>query len=135
LFFQSLLVEDKNKLLTIDGLIKDSEIKILSISGKPLVNFLLRRAYWDGKDLDGKQLTGIYNCGLDKEGNNIATSKVAVFRNKASSICSIFLQHKMIDLIISLFSSAENISSKIFTIKSIPMTIYAWSNGSENQLC
>lgn len=82
-----LLVEDKNELLTIDGLIKDSEIKILSISGKLISGFSSpggRVAYWDGKDLDGKPVnSGIYLIvAYDKEGNNVATSKVAVLRNK-----------------------------------------------------
>jgi len=82
-----LLVEDKNEFLTIDGLIKDSEIKILSISGKLISAFSSpggRVAYWDGKDLDGKLVnSGIYLVvAYDKEGNNVATSKVAVLRNK-----------------------------------------------------
>jgi ligand-binding sensor domain-containing protein len=82
-----ILVEDKSKLLTIDGLIKDSDIKILSISGKLINEFSSpggRVAYWDGKDLDGKLVnTGIYLIvAYDKEGNSVATSKVAVLRNK-----------------------------------------------------
>jgi ligand-binding sensor domain-containing protein len=82
-----LLVADKNEFITIDGLIKDSEIKILSISGKLINAFSSpggRVAYWDGKDLDGKPVnSGIYLIvAYDKEGNNVATSKVAVLRNK-----------------------------------------------------
>lgn len=82
-----LLVENKNEYLTIDGLIKDSEIKILNISGKLISAFSSpggRVAYWDGKDLDGKPVnSGIYLIvAYDKEGNNVATSKVAVLRNK-----------------------------------------------------
>lgn len=81
------LVEDQNELLTIDGLIKDSEIKILNISGKLISEFSSpggRVAYWDGKDLDGKAVnSGIYIIvAYDKEGNNVATSKVAVLRTK-----------------------------------------------------
>jgi ligand-binding sensor domain-containing protein len=86
-FPNPLLVEGKNELLTIDGLIKDSEIKILSISGKLISEFSSpggRVAYWDGKDLDGKPVnSGIYIIvAYDKAGNNVATSKVAVLRNK-----------------------------------------------------
>lgn len=82
-----LLVEDKNEFLTIDGLIKDSEIKILSINGKLISAFSSpggRVAYWNGKDLDGKPVnSGIYLIvAYDKEGNNVATSKVAVLRKK-----------------------------------------------------
>lgn len=82
-----LLVEDKNEFLTIDGLIKDSEIKILSINGKLISAFSSpggRVAYWNGKDLDEKPVnSGIYLIvAYDKEGNNVATSKVAVLRKK-----------------------------------------------------
>ena len=40
--------------------------------------------YWDGKDLEGKAVnSGIYIIvAYDKEGNSVATSKVAVLRNK-----------------------------------------------------
>lgn len=80
------LLENKNELLTIDGLIKDSEIKILGISGKLVSAFSSpggRVAYWDGKDTDGKPVgTGIYIIvAYDKDGNNVATTKVAVLRN------------------------------------------------------
>lgn len=82
-----LLVEDNNEILTIDGLIKDSEIKILSISGKLINEFSSpggRVAYWDGKDFNGNRVnSGIYLIvAYDKEGNSVATSKVAVLRNK-----------------------------------------------------
>ncbi len=82
-----LLLEDNNKILTIDGLIKDSEIKILSISGKLINEFSSpggRVAYWDGKDFNGNRVnSGIYLIvAYDKEGNSVATSKVAVLRNK-----------------------------------------------------
>ena len=81
------LVENNNGLLTIDGLIKDTEIKILSISGKLISEFSSpggRVAYWDGKDSEGKLVnSGIYIIvAYDIEGNNVATSKVAVLRNK-----------------------------------------------------
>jgi len=86
-FPNPLLVGDKNELLTIDGLIKDSEIKILNISGKLISEFSSpggRVAYWDGKDFNGKSVnSGIYIIvAYDKEGNNVATAKVAVLQNK-----------------------------------------------------
>jgi hypothetical protein len=46
-------LNDRENLLTIDGLIRDTEIKILSISGTLITQFLSpggRTAYWDGKD-------------------------------------------------------------------------------------
>lgn len=81
------LLVDKNEFLTIDGLIKDSEIKILSITGKLISEFSSpggRVAYWSGKDLDGKFVSsGIYIIvAYDQDGNDVATSKVAVLRNK-----------------------------------------------------
>jgi ligand-binding sensor domain-containing protein len=82
-----LFVENEDEFLTIDGLIKDTEIKILSISGKLINEFSSpggRVAYWDGKDFDGKSVnSGIYIIvAYDQEGNNVATSKVAVLRKK-----------------------------------------------------
>jgi hypothetical protein len=81
------LVENENGLLTIDGLIKDTQIKILNISGKLISEFSSpggRVAYWDGKDIEGKLVnSGIYIIvAYDTEGSNVATSKVAVLRNK-----------------------------------------------------
>jgi hypothetical protein len=81
------LVQSKNEFLTIDALIKDSDIKILNISGKLINEFSSpggRVAYWDGKDLDGTPVnTGIYIIvAYDQDGNNVATSKVAVLRSK-----------------------------------------------------
>ncbi len=82
-----LLLEDNNELLTIDGLIKDSELKVLNISGKLICQFSSpggRVAYWDGKDLEGKLVnSGIYLIiAYDKDGTNVAKSKVAVLRKK-----------------------------------------------------
>jgi ligand-binding sensor domain-containing protein len=71
--------------LTIDGLIADTDIKIISISGKLVRQFSSpggRVAFWDGRD-DGGNLvsSGIYIIvAYDKEGNNIAAGKVAVLR-------------------------------------------------------
>lgn len=73
------------KILTIDGLIRDTDIKILNISGKLIKQFSSpggRTAYWDGKDDSGKEVSsGIYIIvAFDKEGNNVATGKIAVLK-------------------------------------------------------
>lgn len=69
--------------LTIKGLVKDSDIKILTISGK-----LVRQisspggniAFWDGRNQNGELVSsGVYIIvAFDKEGNNVVTGKVAV---------------------------------------------------------
>lgn len=69
--------------LTIKGLVKDSDIKILTISGK-----LVRQisspggniASWDGRNQKGELVSsGVYIIvAYDKEGNNVVTGKVAV---------------------------------------------------------
>ncbi len=69
--------------LTIDGLIRDSEIKIISINGRLIKDFSSpggRIAYWDGTDSNGNLVsTGIYLVvAFDKEGTNVFTGKVAV---------------------------------------------------------
>ncbi len=71
--------------LTIDGLVKDSDIKILTISGKLLREFSSpggRIATWDGKDKSGNYVgSGVYIIiAYDKDGNNVTTGKVAVIR-------------------------------------------------------
>ncbi len=77
-----ILQNDNNK-LTIDGLVKDSEIKILTISGKLVKEFSSpggRVAYWDGTDNKGSLVnSGVYIIvAYDSEGNNITTGKIAV---------------------------------------------------------
>jgi ligand-binding sensor domain-containing protein len=79
-----ILNKDNNK-LTIDGLIKDSEIKVLTISGKLVTDFLSpggRVAYWDGRDSNGNLVnTGVYLIvAFDQEANNVTTGKVAIIR-------------------------------------------------------
>ncbi len=71
--------------LTIDGLISDTDIKILNISGGLVDEFPSpggRIAFWDGKDLNGNSVpTGIYLIvAYDKEGNNVKTGKIAVIK-------------------------------------------------------
>ncbi len=77
------IVNDGNNKLIIDGLIKDTDIKILSIEGKLINEFSSpggRIASWDGKDATGNLVgSGIYLVvAFDKEGNNVITGKVAV---------------------------------------------------------
>lgn len=80
-----LFIQNKNEFLTIDGLIKDSRIKVFNISGKLVSEFSSpggRVAYWDGKDSDGKFVgSGVYLVvAFDEEGNSVAKTKVAVLR-------------------------------------------------------
>ena len=77
------VVNNGDKNLTIDGLIKDSDIKILNIEGKLVREFSSpggRIAFWDGKDESGNFVSsGIYFVvAFDMEGNNVTTGKVAV---------------------------------------------------------
>ncbi len=79
------LIGGAASLLTIDGLVKDSDIKILSISGNLIREFSSpggRIAFWDGKNNDGKFVnSGVYLIvAYDKEGNSVATGKVAIIR-------------------------------------------------------
>jgi hypothetical protein len=78
-------VKSGNNLLTIDGLIRDTDIKILTIDGTLVTEFSSpggRTAYWDGKDDNGGLVsTGVYIIvAFDTEGNNVVTGKVAVLR-------------------------------------------------------
>ena len=75
-----------NNNLTIDGLIRDSQIKILTISGKLISQFSSpggKIATWNGKDQNGKYVdSGVYLIiASDKEGNNVIAGKVAVLKN------------------------------------------------------
>ncbi len=79
------IIKDNNKLLTIDGLIRDTDIKILNVSGNLVVEFSSpggRTAQWDGTDDNGKLVSsGIYLVvAFDVDGNNILAGKVAVIR-------------------------------------------------------
>ena len=78
-------MNDKSKLLVIDGLIKDCDIKILSITGNLVTEFSSpggRTAYWDGTDQHGNVVnSGVYIIvAFDQEGNSVTTGKVAVLR-------------------------------------------------------
>jgi ligand-binding sensor domain-containing protein len=78
-------LKNDNKNLTIDGLIADTDIKILTISGKLVREFSSpggRIAFWDGRN-DGGSLvsSGIYIIvAYDKEGNSVASGKIAIIR-------------------------------------------------------
>lgn len=79
------IIGDSKNNLTIDGLIRDSEIKILNITGKLIRHFETlggKISFWDGRDSEGNFVnTGIYLIvAYDKDGNNIHTEKIAVIR-------------------------------------------------------
>ncbi|HZW40534.1 MAG TPA: two-component regulator propeller domain-containing protein [Ignavibacteriaceae bacterium] len=79
------VLNSTQKQLTIDGLIRETDIKILSITGKLIKEFSSpggRIAFWDGKDESGNFVSsGVYLIvAFDKEGNNVFTSKVAVIK-------------------------------------------------------
>lgn len=71
--------------LTIDGLVENSGLKILSIDGR-LVRELKtpggRIGFWDGKDKDGENVaSGVYViAAFSEDGSQVATGKVAVIR-------------------------------------------------------
>ncbi len=77
------LINNGSTRLTIDGLIKDTDIKILNIEGRLIREFSSpggRVAFWDGRDENGNFVgSGIYLVvAFDREGNNVTTSKIAV---------------------------------------------------------
>ena len=79
------VVDETNQQLTISGLIKDSQIKILTISGKLVNEFSSPGgsiAFWNGKDINGNSVSsGVYLIvAFDREGNEVATGKIAVVR-------------------------------------------------------
>jgi len=79
------IITDGAQLITIDGLVRDSEIKILSSSGKLIRKLETpggRVAFWDGRD-DNRDLvsSGIYLIvASDRDGNNVEVGKVAVLK-------------------------------------------------------
>jgi ligand-binding sensor domain-containing protein len=71
--------------LRIDGLVENSSIKILSISGTLIREFESpggRVAEWDGRDFNGNLVpSGIYIIvGFNKDGSQVGTGKVAVVK-------------------------------------------------------
>jgi ligand-binding sensor domain-containing protein len=80
-----LVIDGSNKVITIDGLIKESGMRILSLSGQLIKEIETpggKIAYWDGRDKDGKYVgSGVYFIiAYDKEGSSVAKAKVAVIR-------------------------------------------------------
>jgi ligand-binding sensor domain-containing protein len=74
-----------NKSLLIDGLVAESSIKILTISGTLVAEFEApggRVATWDGRDLNGSYVSsGIYIvAGYNKDASEVCTGKIAVVR-------------------------------------------------------
>jgi ligand-binding sensor domain-containing protein len=80
-----IVITDGSKLVTIDGLIRNTDIKIVSVSGKLVREFSSpggRTAFWDGRDNDGNLVSsGVYIIiAFDQEGNSVETGKIAVLR-------------------------------------------------------
>jgi len=77
--------DGKSTLLKIDGLIKESSLKILSLTGELISEFQSsggRIAFWDGKNSNGNYVSsGVYFViAFDQEGNNVAKGKFVVLR-------------------------------------------------------
>jgi len=80
--------DGKGTIITIDGLVSNSELKVLSINGKLIKTITAgstgspggNRAYWNGKDESGNYVSsGIYLIvAYDQEANNVGAVKVAV---------------------------------------------------------
>jgi hypothetical protein len=80
-----LVIIDGSKLVTIDGLIRNTDIKIVTVAGKLVREFTSpggRTAFWDGRDNDGNLVnSGVYIIiAFDQEGNSVETGKIAVLR-------------------------------------------------------
>ncbi|MEG8945837.1 two-component regulator propeller domain-containing protein [Rosettibacter firmus] len=78
-------LEGKNNYVTIDGLIRNSLIKIIDINGNLIKSIKTpggKIALWDGTDANGNLVgSGIYIIiAYDEEANNVATGKIAVIR-------------------------------------------------------
>jgi hypothetical protein len=71
--------------LTVDGLVDNSRMKILSIDGRLIRELSTpggRIGFWDGNDQQGKPVSsGIYVVvAFSEDGNSVAKGKVAVLR-------------------------------------------------------
>ncbi len=85
IFPNPLKLNNEPKLVSIDGLIRNSDIKIVTVSGKLVRQFSApggRTAFWDGRDENGNLVnSGVYIViAYDQEGNNVETGKIAVIR-------------------------------------------------------
>ncbi|MGE5458383.1 MAG: two-component regulator propeller domain-containing protein [Methanococcaceae archaeon] len=81
----AVISKDSPVSITIEGLVKDTDIKVLSISGKEIITFTSPGAgvaVWDGKDANGQYVaTGVYLIvAYDRDGTNVGAAKVAVLR-------------------------------------------------------
>ena len=81
-----LVIKDGSNLVTIDGLIRNTDIKIVTVSGKLVREFSSpggRTAFWDGRDDSGNFVSsGVYIIiAFDQEGNSVETGKIAVLRD------------------------------------------------------
>ena len=79
------LLDNSNKLLKVDGLIKDATLMILDITGKLIKTISTlggAENYWDGRDESGALVnSGVYIIvATDQKGDNIKTGKIAVIR-------------------------------------------------------
>jgi ligand-binding sensor domain-containing protein len=79
------IIGEGGEQLIIEGLIADTDIKILSITGKLVNEYSTpggRIASWDGKDQNGDFVSsGVYFIvAFDQEGNSVEKGKVAVIR-------------------------------------------------------
>lgn len=80
-------INAQNNLITIDGLIRDTDIKILTISGRLVKEFTTpggRVALWDGRDEFGEFVSsGVYFIvAFDQEGNDVSKTKIAILREE-----------------------------------------------------
>jgi ligand-binding sensor domain-containing protein len=79
------ILNGSDAVATIKGLIEDTTIKIIDISGKSVRTFVTpggKIATWDGKNDDGNYVaSGIYIIvAYDEAADNVATSKIAVIK-------------------------------------------------------
>lgn len=87
---QPFLIDDGEKKLTIEGLVKDSEINVYTINGVLIRKLIAgsdsspggNLAFWDGRDNDGNLVSsGVYVIvAFDRDATNVGKSKVAVIR-------------------------------------------------------
>jgi ligand-binding sensor domain-containing protein len=80
-----IVADGKGTSLKIDGLVKESSVKILSLTGQLISEFVTsggRIGFWDGKDKNGNYVSsGVYYLiAYDQEGNNVAKGKFAVIK-------------------------------------------------------
>jgi hypothetical protein len=81
-----LIPSSKNPTLTIDGLVENSTIKIITLNGEVVAEYPARQGriddQWNGTDKKGKLVpTGIYIVvAYNKDGSKVGTGKIAVIR-------------------------------------------------------